>query len=87
MATPGGLAGRYFNRTTSVNRPVTSAAFLKVITPGRIATTRKLPVKKNRLVFDLSERAIVPIVSLVKSDPVRNGSAPSCRSEWNQRTG
>ena len=64
-----------------------SAGSLKVITPGKIATIRKLPGKKNRGVFDLSERAIVPIVSLVKSDPARNGSAVSCRSESNQRTG
>ena len=70
-ATPGGLAARYFNRTAA---DVT--AFLKVITTGRIATIRKLPGKKIPAVFDLSERAIVPIVSRVKTDPARKRVGP-----------
>ena len=55
----------------------------ELLRPAKSLLSASCPVSEIRVVFDLSERAIVPIVSLVKSDPVRNGSAFSCGSESN----
>jgi hypothetical protein len=56
---------------------------LKAFTTGKIGIIRKLADKNILGGFDLSERAIVPILSLDKTDPAPFGSAP--RMEANQR--
>ena len=65
-AVPVCPAGRRVVISTERHRP---RAFRKVFTTGRIGTIRKLDDKNILRGFDLSKRAIVPIVSLVKSDP------------------
>jgi hypothetical protein len=57
-------------------------ASLKASTIGRIGIIRKLADKNILGGIDLSERAIVPILSLVNTDPPPFGSAP--RTEANQ---
>ena len=75
-----GSAWRSGRHVTSIARR-TGRASRKAFTTGRISIIRKLGDKNILRGFDLSERAIVPIVSLVKTDPPHFGSAP--RAEAN----
>ena len=74
---PGGLAARYFNRHDGQKPRIPQSFYNR-----QNRTIRKLRDKNNPRGFDLSERAIVPIVSLVKTDPPLCGSAASCGSEF-----
>src|SRR6516162_5866942 len=47
----------------------------RVISTGRVAISHDPRLLGVRAVFDLSKRAIVPIVSPVKTDPAPRGSA------------
>ena len=62
-ARPGGLASRYFNRTGA------HTLIRRVTSTGKLATSRNPRLSRFLPVFDLSKRAIVPIVSPVKTDP------------------
>jgi polysaccharide export outer membrane protein len=54
--------------------------YRKASTIGQISTIRKLRDKNILGSFDLSEGLIVPIVSIVKTDPLPFGSAPRARA-------
>ena len=60
---PGGLASRYFNRTN-----VRSSASQELLQPATRVTSPDRRRSGVPVVFDLSKRAIVPIVSPVKTD-------------------
>ena len=80
---PGGLAARYFNR----DRP-RSPISPKLLQPAESLLPVSCPIETIPPVFDLSKRAIVPIVSLVKTDPAPDaGRLSSDREPKRRRTG
>ena len=67
--------------------PRMSTASHRIITLGKIATIRKLPGKRNRRVFDLSETSDCADCISCQERSGQKWVGPLLRKRWNQRTG